>query len=178
MSKPVDFELKLRMPGWCSKAVIYLNGGLLREGQEINLEKNGYWGIARNWQPGDNLIYQMQMPVERVYAHPDVQQDAGRVALQRGPIVYCLEGVDHSMPIHRIRLTQETELVPEHRPDFLDGVTVITGKALAVTEDGWQNELYHTQTMNTQSIKLMAIPYFTWDNRQPGSMLVWLPEMV
>lgn len=178
MSKPVHFVLKLRMPGWCSKAEIYMNGEHLREGQEISLGKNGYWVIARTWHPGDILTYQMQMPVERIYAHPDVQQDAGRVALQRGPIVYCLEGVDHSVPIHRIRLSQEAELVTEHRPDFLDGVTVITGKAQAVTEDGWQNELYHTQTRRTQPIELIAIPYFAWDNRQPGSMLVWLPEMV
>jgi DUF1680 family protein len=116
------------------------------------------------------------MPVERVYAHPDVRQDSGMVAIQRGPLVYCLEQVDNTTPLQHIYLPEDGDLTAQYDPDLLGGMVSIHGTALAVDPSDWEGTLYSTAPASFIPCTFTAIPYFAWDNRQPGSMRVWLHE--
>jgi len=109
------------------------------------------------------------MPVERVYAHPKVKADVGRVALQRGPVVYCLEGVDNYGQVRNLILPRDAKLTASVEKDLLGGVTVVQGEALAVTRG-------KDEALETKKVAFKAVPYSTWDNRKPGPMVVWLPE--
>jgi len=137
----------------------------------------GYISIKRTWQPGDRVQLQLDMPVERVYAHPNVGADVGAVALQRGPLVYCLEQADQSEPVSHLRLPADGRLESHFEPGLLGGVVVVTGEGLTVDAAGWDGQLYRLQPPGLQPATLTAIPYYAWDNRAPGTMQVWLPEV-
>jgi hypothetical protein len=109
------------------------------------------------------------MSIERVTADPRVKADVGRVALQRGPVVYCLEGVDNDGQVRNLSLPKDASLSATFVKNLLGGVEVIRGEALAVSR-AEENKLA------TKIVKFQAIPYSTWDNRKPGPMVVWLPE--
>ena len=159
--KATRFDLALRVPSWCEGITFKVNGK-----PAVTTMDKGYARIARTWQAGDVVEIDMPMPVKRVYADPRVEADRGRVALQRGPIVYCLEGVDHNGKVLDIMLPKEAKLTAEKRPELLGGVTVITGTGKRV-RDGKPAE----------NVKITAIPFYVWDNRPPsGEMVVWLPE--
>ncbi|HEX7447729.1 MAG TPA: beta-L-arabinofuranosidase domain-containing protein, partial [Pirellulales bacterium] len=158
------FDLKLRVPGWCHAATASING----ENASLPDPKHGYLTISRTWRGGDRVTLDLAMPVERVYADPHVKADVGRVALQRGPIVYCLEGVDNDGHVRNLCLPREAKLISEFQPDLLGGVAVVRGEALRVTEDG--------DGRRSEPAAFQAVPYSVWDNRAPGEMLVWLPE--
>ena len=176
-----SFDLCLRIPGWCKD--LQTPGGLYRfadpgrqqrtpilevNGEPIDTGKldRGYVRIRRAWKPGDVVELSLPMPIRRVYAHPNVKADAGRVAFERGPIVYCVEAVDHGGRVRHLVVSPQAKLTAEHRPDLLGGVTVITGKAAA--RRAGSDEL--------EPVDLLAIPYYAWDNRAGGEMAVWLPE--
>jgi uncharacterized protein len=114
------------------------------------------------------------MPVERLYAHPAVAADVGRVALRRGPLVYCLEQVDHDVPISRIALPDEAELAAQFEPELLGGVVAVDGSAVALDDGGWDGALYRTTPPKVQPSAIRAIPYYAWDHRAPGPMQVWI----
>ena len=99
--RQATFDLALRIPGWCRTARIRVNGDTIDISGAL---RGGYAYIRRHWRRGDIVELELDMPIERVYAHPAVRQAAGCVALQRGPIVYCLEGVDNPFPLHRLVL--------------------------------------------------------------------------
>jgi hypothetical protein len=132
--------------------------------------------IEREWRSGDQVKIELPMPVERVWAHPGVRQDAGRVALQRGPVVFCLEEVDNSAPVFQTALPKDAELSANLRRDMLDGVVVITGDALAMDDSDWAATLYRTEAHKTRACKITAIPYYAWANRKIGKMAVWIRE--
>jgi DUF1680 family protein len=173
MDRPAAFGLKLRIPGWCHSARLSVNG----EPVEIApfLER-GYVRVERLWQPVDQVTLELPMPVERIYAHPHVRQTAGQVALQRGPLVYCLEAVDHSVPLQCILLPHDAQLSTHFEPELLGGVNVLTAEALAADSSDWDATLYRAQAPVLKACRLTAIPYYAWDNRQPGQMRVWLPH--
>lgn len=172
MESSIEFGLRLRIPGWCRSTHLSVNGTSIatRSSQE------GYLRIERQWQSGDCVRFEMDMPVERVYAHPDVRQDTGLVALQRGLLVYCLEQVDNPTPLQHIYLPQDAELTAQFDPDLLGGMVSIHGQALAVDASDWEGTLYSTAPPSLIPCTFTAIPYFAWDNRQPGAMRVWLTE--
>jgi DUF1680 family protein len=116
------------------------------------------------------------MPVERIAAHPDVSQNAGRVALQRGPIVYCLEQPDHSANIHSIALPRRARLEARFEPGLLGGAVVLHGSAVAATRAGWAGRLYRPHAARTRKAAIRAIPYCLWANRRPDAMTVWIPQ--
>jgi DUF1680 family protein len=172
--QPQTFTLHLRLPGWCKSFHVAVNGS------ELALEPgtNGYLAITREWQPGDEVSYVMDMPVEAVWANPAVRQLEGRVAIQRGPIVHCLEGVDHGN-IVLDRISVDPASIPqwavEYKPDLLGGVNVIRGQGMAVAAEGWGETLYRSgPAPEERPIDIVAVPYCVWDNREPGEMRVWL----
>lgn len=163
--KGFAFALNLRIPGWCQETPTIAVNGERRQGTP----QNGYVRINRAWQAGDVVELDLPMPVERVHADPHVKADAGRVALQRGPVVYCLEGADNGGHVRNLCLPPDAKRTATFEKDLLRGVVVVRGEALAV-ERGQGGKV------TTRPFRFQAVPYSTWDNREPGEMVVWLPE--
>jgi len=173
MENPASFSLLLRKPGWCGSMQIAING----EAVDWRAHwESGYVRLERQWQPGDQVQIELAMPVERIYANPNVRQDMGYIALQRGPLVYCLEQVDNSAPLHHIILPSTSPFSTKFEPGLLGGVTVITSWAIAVNTVSWEGCLYSSNMYSYEACDLIAIPYYAWDNRQPGRMRIWFPE--
>ena len=154
-AQPAAFDVALRIPAWVQSGVRW---SFTSRGPSFTKQKEkGYCVIQRTWNPGDVITLNLPMPVERIEAHPRVKDDAGRVAIQRGPVVYCFEAADNDGPVQNIILARDPKFTTEHRPDLLGGVTVIK----AVTRQG--------KTVT-------AIPYYAWDHRRPGPMVVWVRQ--
>lgn len=172
-ARPATFTLALRLPGWCRGARLTVAG----TPQDVQpLLRRGYIHLARRWQPGDVVEWTLPMPIECVYAHPAVRADAGRVALQRGPLVYCLEEADNGPLLHDLALPREAELRATWEPELLGGVVTLSGRALRRDPAGWENALYRPNVHATRAVAIKAIPYYAWANRGAGEMLVWLRE--
>jgi DUF1680 family protein len=159
------FALHLRIPGWCRDATVAVNGQRL-EGMK---PEKGYLRIARMWKTGDVVRLALPMPIERVHADPHVQADVGHVALQRGPVVYCLEGGDNLGHVRNRCLPPDARLTASFEKDLLGGVVVLRGEALEVSRNAEGKRV-------TRPVPFQAVPYCVWDNRQPGEMIVWIPE--
>ena len=130
--------------------------------------ENGYLTIDRSWKPGDVIQLTLPMPIRRVVAHDGVEADRGRMALQRGPIVYTAEWPDNPHgKVRNIVVPDTTALTTEFRADLLNGVQVIKGRVNGLAYDA-QGGVTKTEQ------DLVAIPYATWANRGPGQMIVWL----
>ena len=163
-----EFTLHLRIPGWCRGARLTLNG----QSQPL-APVNGYVALTRTWQPGDKLVLTLPMPVERIHADPRVATVAGRVALQRGPVVYCFEEADNGATLSALTLPRAAPLTARHDPALLGGCVVIEGPG---TRDQITADLYQTAPPATAPVTLRAIPYGLWANRGEGEMRVWLRE--
>ncbi|MBQ7698250.1 MAG: glycoside hydrolase family 127 protein [Paludibacteraceae bacterium] len=145
--------LKLRLPDWCRQYSVYVND------QEVKTTlNNGYVSLRRQWHKGDQVIMYMEMPIEIVAADPRVKADEGRRAVQRGPIVYCVEQADNGTDVDSLYLTEDTRLTAMYDTSLLCGVMTI-----------------QTQAADTSLPPFTLIPYFAWDNRESGKMAVWLP---
>lgn len=170
---PATFTLRLRLPGWCSAPRLTLNG------EPVDLTsalEGGYARISRVWRDGDVVSLELPMPAERVYAHPDVRADVSCAALRRGPLVYCLEQVDHTMPLRRVLLPPQADLTARFEAELLGGVVVLEGNGTVLADAGWEDTLYRTAPPETRPCAIRAIPYYAWDNRTPGPMTVWVHE--
>lgn len=170
IAAPARFTVYLRVPGWCTNASLKVNR---RRVTQPTIER-GYIVLQRIWRPGDVVELNLPMPVRRVEAHPLVEQDVGQIALQRGPLVYCLEACDQSVPVPDIALPLDAELKPEKKTDILGGVVVLQGMGEVVGDGDWTGKLYRT-AVPPQQVPITAIPYYAWDNRGAGPMKVWLP---
>jgi len=165
------FELKLRQPGWAGSAHVTVNGENITPKNE-----RGYLTIDREWSNGDIITLQLDMPVTRIYTNPRVTADAGRVALQRGPIVFCLEGIDNVPELDRLSLPRDVQWETQFAPDLLGGVITLNGKGSVLDPASWTGSLYGTQPPASKTTLLTAIPYYAWENRAASEMLVWLRE--
>lgn len=165
------FQLRLRRPGWCeSQPAVRING---TPAADPPVER-GYIVLARQWQPGDTVDLDLPMPVQRVAAHPNVKANHGLLAIQRGPVVYCLEAVDQPEPLASLYLPAGAELKAETAPNLLGGVVVIKALAEVAPQQDWTRKLYQPLPA-PRRVPVTAIPYYAWDNRAPGPMKVWLP---
>ncbi|MBN2152086.1 MAG: glycoside hydrolase family 127 protein [Candidatus Lokiarchaeota archaeon] len=175
MERETEFAVKVRMPGWCKSVAIGVNGTEM-DAANVPLEK-GYMVLSGAWNDGDVIELLFDMPVERVHAHPKVEADSCRVTLQRGPVVYCLEGVDNGPGLDGIVLPQKAKLLPAFEPGLLGGVVTLAGEALRQDSTGWEGALYATHGTRQQRVSVKAVPYFAWGNRTPREeMLVWIRE--
>jgi DUF1680 family protein len=173
VERPTAFSLWLRVPNWCRQATIRVNGEPVDVESSLEL---GYARLQRNWRTGDQVELTLSMPVERVEAHPAVAHDCGRVALQRGPLVYCLEQIDHDVSLHDLMLPRKAPLEAVYEPDLLGGVVVIRGEGLRRDPDVWGGSLYRHDRSDLVPTPIMAVPYYAWANRGLGQMLVWIRE--
>ena len=173
-----EFALMLRVPSWCEGgASIEVNG----EAFAGPASPGRYAEVRRVWQPGDAVRLHLPMLVRRVEAHPYVVENAGRVGLVRGPILYCVEGADNpGLDPRDLVLPAEAPLSQELRPELLGGVVALTGEAeLSAPDRGWDGRLYRTAPPGSDrnpadTTGLTAVPYFAWANREDGPMRVWL----
>jgi len=172
--KATEFVINIRIPTWCEHAQLEVNGQAIKN---PDIQK-GYVRISRRWKQGDRIELRLSMSTQRIQAHPRVKADLGRIALRRGPIVYCLEAVDNGGQVHNLSLPRHAELTCEYRPDLLGGVTVIKGTALARVAEDWHGKLYRPakKPAEFKPVEFVAVPYCIWDNREPGEMALWLPE--
>lgn len=171
--RPARFALALRLPGWCRKPKVSLNGKAFSLSGRVRC---GYAVIEREWRAGDRVEVLLPMSVERVEAHPEVRPDCGRIALMRGPIVYCLEEADNGRLLHDVVIPREAKLSARMEKDLLGGVVVVTGKAYRRDMRGWDGVLYRAERSKTKPFTFKAVPYCVWDNRSPGEMLVWVRD--
>jgi hypothetical protein len=130
--------------------------------------ERGYVRIERAWRSGDVVELDLPMPVRQVLAHDAVEDNRGRVALQRGPLVYCAEWADNAGRAHNIVVPEGAGFDSEFRPDLLEGVQVVTGSVEAIERDS------RGETAPTAPHQLTAIPYYAWANRGMGEMAVWM----
>ncbi|MFA6239765.1 MAG: glycoside hydrolase family 127 protein [Candidatus Hydrogenedentales bacterium] len=180
--KAAEFALLLRVPCWATGSPMasdlyrYVDAAsapvtFAVNGAAVTPEMNkGYAVLRRAWKAGDTVHVEFPMAIRRVLSNDKVTTNAGRVALERGPLVYCIEGVDHGGHALNVALTDDAGLSVEKRGDLLGGVTVLRGKALAKehTADG--------KAETTKEIELTAVPYYAWAHRGEGEMEVWLPR--
>ena len=180
--KSTGFAVDVRIPGWARNeaapsdlyrfldrveqpAALKVNGKLV----PIKLEK-GYASLRRDWKRGDVIELTLPMPVRRVAADENVGADRGRVALQRGPLVYCAEWPDNPAGhVRNLVLPDNARLTAEFEPGALKGITVIKGRALGLAYDAQGNVTKAEQDF-------AAIPYYAWANRGRGQMVVWIPN--
>ncbi len=171
-SEPLSFELALRIPDWCYDYDLSVNG----ERMDAALER-GYAVLSRQWAPGDKVELTLAMPVERVMPHANIRQTAGQIALQRGPLVYCLEEVDNGPRLANIVIPPDASLEAAFDSELFGGVSVIIGPGLRIEPADESAALYrhHSQTRyNESEFTFKAIPYYLWANRHPGEMRAWI----
>lgn len=167
---PVEVGIHLRVPGWCTSYRVELNG----KPWEGKIEPTGYVRVYRTWARGDTLELDFAMPVERIEAHPLVRMDTYKVALKRGPLVYCLEEIDHEDYLPAIQIDAGSPLEASYDPDLLGGVVTIRGEAEALSPEGWENQLYRPKASRYRKTPIRGVPYFAWGNRGVGNMIVWI----
>ncbi|MBB4122060.1 glycoside hydrolase family 127 protein [Martelella radicis] len=169
--QPTDLTLKLRIPGWCRRVRATLNG------RDVPLVAvKGYVTVSDTFEDGDELRLSFDMPVERLYAHPAVGEDAGRVAFRRGPVVYCVEETDIGIEPQRLRIAPDASLEARYDADLLGGAVVLEGEGFEAATDGFDGGLYRTSPPALKPRPFRAIPYHLWANREAGAMQVWLTE--
>jgi DUF1680 family protein len=164
------FDVKLRIPGWCEGASARVNG------ENVTLSPvNGYATIHRVWKTGDRISLTLPMPAERIYANPHVAMDVGRVALTRGPLVYCVEEADNpGGTVQRFKLPRQSDIAIR-QSNLFGGIVQLTAGGKAVDEAEF-TPLYRPHPPVEAPASLTALPYYLWANRGRGSMVVWIPE--
>jgi DUF1680 family protein len=178
-----EFDLNIRIPGWCrgpsSPEELYqpdkgpLQGAarLKVNGKEVENPKiaRGYASLHRRWKSGDVAQLTLDMPVQRLKANVRVEADKRRVALTRGPIVYCFEGADNGGAVQNIVIPPGTEFTPKYQANLLGGVTVLSATATAVFKTAAKQWV-------SQPFQVTATPYYANANRGTCPMQVWMPE--
>jgi DUF1680 family protein len=169
------FALKLRIPGWVKSASVRINNGA----PDISARPASYFEIRKAWKPGDFVDLDLPMPVRVMEANPLVEDDLNQVAVQRGPVVYCLESPDlpAGVKISDVRIPADMHLTARYDRWLLNGVVVLEGRALAQSQMDWNGTLYREMSraeLNPCNVKF--IPYSVWQNRGRSEMTVWLPR--
>ena len=164
-----EFALALRIPGWCKRWQLTVNG----RAAEAEM-KDGYAVLRQSWQRGDTVVLALDMPPRRIYADARVRADAGCVALARGPVVYCVEETDNGGNLAALRLPRTAQLcvvprrrrAPGRRPRFAGGGPPPAARRHALPR----------RTARAAGNHPHRVPYYTWGNRGPGGMRVWVRE--
>jgi DUF1680 family protein len=170
-SKP--FHLLLRIPGWCKKASIKINGKMSAQG----LNGGQYAPLLRNWKTGDKIELQLDMPVTLLESNPLVEETRNQVAVKKGPIVYCLESADlkPGQQVFDIAIPANTQW--QAVPAKIDNgnIMALQGTARMIQHNDWNNNLYKEVNTKMQPVSIRMIPYYAWANRGETDMTVWLP---
>jgi DUF1680 family protein len=180
----LDMNLRIRIPGWAQDKAIPsdLYNYEKPSAQKIEIKvngkavdyqmQNGYAVISKKWKKNDRVELNLPMDVQRVVANDKLKDDNGKIAIQRGPIMYCAEWKDNAGKPSSFIVAKDVVFTPSYNDDLLNGVTVLKAevKSIQVDEAG--------QNVTTTNSTLTAIPYYSWANRGKGEMTVWFPEQV
>jgi hypothetical protein len=171
------FAVNLRIPGWATGAGCSVNG----KETDQPAAAGAYLRLERAWKPGDLVELNLPLRVRRMVSHPYAAENHQRVALMRGPLVYCLEAADNpGFDLRDVALSKDAPLSVEYVPNLLGGVSLIRGHGQVLSHDpSWLDALYLEEGAAAggkvgQVVPIQAIPYYAWANRQPGQMQVWL----
>jgi uncharacterized protein len=172
----IPFALHLRIPAWAKDASVRLNGNLA----DLHPTHGSYCEFRRSWHSGDIIDLDLPMNPRLIEANPFVEETLNQVAIQRGPLIYCLESSDFPskarFSLRDILIPSNMDLVARFDRNLLNGIVVLEGKALARHAANWDGQLYRDlQPTPLQPINVRFIPYFAWGNRGPSEMTVWLP---
>lgn len=178
----LPFTMKIRIPGWAANEAIASDlysfqsnssakPEILLNGKPIDFTVDkGYAVISRPWKKNDVIEVKLPMEVRRVIANKILKEDAGKVALQRGPLMYCAEWADNNGLASNIVIPASTSFTTEFKQDLLNGVTILKGEAEKINLAG--------ENVSSSKEPIVAIPYYAWANRGKGEMTLWFPEKI
>ena len=164
---PVEKAVSFRVPDWAGHWDLKVNGESLSPPVD-----SGYVTVRRTWVPGDRVELNFELPVRMKFCRYEVDVNRGRLALTRGPLVYCLEEVDNGPNLDAVALASDGLFEPAEQPGMSGGVLALMGPG--VRERAQADSLYADEPPAKQEIKVTAVPYYAWNNRGPGEMLVWI----
>ncbi len=182
-AKTIAFNLLVRMPGWAQNeelpSDLYTFQNIINQKPTIKINgtavsfsiKDGYAVLNRIWKKGDKVDVTLPMETRRVVSSKNIPENDGKVALQRGPLLYCAEWVDNFGKVSNLILPSGTVLVPEYNAGLLNGIMVLKGKVPAYI-------IENNQQIKTVEQSFTAIPYYSWANRGKGEMMLWLPTAI
>jgi len=172
------FKVRIRIPGWVrneaipsslysfeERQVLPAHPTIRVNGQAVNYHiENGYAVLGRSWKKGDKIELDLPMPVREVQAGAQLGDDAGKIAIQRGPLMYCLEWKDNGGKVSDLSLPADVTLLPEKQAGPLGSITVLKGEGL------------RTDSTASRNTPVTLIPYYAWANRGPGEMVIWIKK--
>ena len=169
------WALALRVPEWAGRAAVRVNGDVV----DAARDGRGYLRLERGWRGGDAVEVDFPMEARLVEPHPAIESTRGAVAIERGPLVYCLEQADHGdVPIDELTIDAAAPLESRWTPELLEGVEVVRATGARVDTTSWRGRLYRPvgsgAPPSRQRVELTAIPYYAWANREQGAMRVWV----
>lgn len=166
-------SVKVRIPSWCKDATIMVNEDMISS----EVTPDSYIEISRKWKKGDVLELNMEMPVRIVEANPLVEENRNQVAIRRGPLVYCLEGVDieDGKKLTDVVIPADIHLTPIKAEIASHKYLALEGMAKLTEHSEWDNRLYQDVSPTEKEVKVRLIPYYMWGNRGETDMSVWLP---
>jgi len=180
----MDFNMRIRIPGWAQHTAMpsdlysfttspTAQVNVLVNGKAVQYAvEKGFAVLKRTWRKGDVVVVDLPMEIQKVKANPKVKDDLGKIALQRGPLVYCAEWADNNGKTSNILLTENLVLKSDFKKDLLQGVVVLEGEVSGVQIDS------DGQGITTVKQSFTAIPYYAWAHRGKGEMTIWFPEKV
>ncbi len=174
-AKAERLTLRLRIPAWARNATVEVNGAA-----EPSPQAGSYAAITRVWKPGDRVTLHLPMETEALAANPRVESDYAKVAVERGPLIYCLEAPDQSAPVGDLAFTQLAgSFRALDRPDLLQGIVMLSHTGAAYEPSLAETPLYlpwaDAERRTTRPVELKFIPYYAWANRGTNAMEVWVP---
>jgi len=171
---PTEVAVNLRIPGWAKGAEYSVNGATSLAAAQ------SYAVVSRRWSDGDVIALSLPLEARKLAALPLVADAAGRIAVIRGPIVYAIEQVDNpDAPIPAIRLPLNSRFETDWRPDELGGIVALTTDGIVIDKSEWGSALYKEieSQIASKPVRITAIPYYAWANREPGAMTIWIPSV-
>jgi DUF1680 family protein len=167
-----EMKLALRIPGYVKNFTIYSNN------KEIPYEKRKGYAVIQGSFQNTELEIEMEIPPLFMIANPNVRENIGKVAIMKGPLVYCLEECDNGKNLKEVFVDTTQQLKEEYRPDLLGGIVTIKGIGKRISEECWdEDDLYKEKQEEFVLAAFVAVPYSLWCNRKPGEMIVWLKEL-
>jgi hypothetical protein len=168
-----DFCLGLRIPGWCRAFA------LTRLGQRVDqaADPDGILRLRGPWQRDQELVLDLRLEVQALEAHPELRANAGKVALRRGPLVYCFEAVDNGDNLSALTLDVASGFETRPLPDLLPGAVKILARGWRRSTQGWADDPYRAASATApagEAVEIVAVPYHLWGNRGTGEMVVWM----
>ncbi|RHP31033.1 glycoside hydrolase family 127 protein [Lachnotalea sp. AF33-28] len=166
-----EFSYAIRIPAWCADYQVKING----EAVEGTVDR-GYLYLNRTWSEGDEIELTLNMPVELIAANPRIREDIGKAVVMRGPLVYCLEEADNGGQLQTVRLDPRAGFEVIRKPELLGGVNVIKTAGKAIDINAWDPDTPYRryEAPVYKERELTFIPYYSWTNRTPGEMTVWV----